>query len=86
MVQVEGLLKTVEQKLSQLESNGGTLPADARVWYNEATHNIELVRYGGGVHNVEYSTSLLDVAKDKLKTVIGKIDDGGKENVSGKGN
>ena len=40
-----------------------------RQLYDDASHNIKLVRYGRGVHNMTYAIALLHVAMDNCKQI-----------------
>ena len=40
---------------------------DVKGWLDDANHNIRLVKFGHGVHNVNYSTALLNYALEQCK-------------------
>jgi len=40
---------------------------------SEASHNVDMVRYGKGVHNIRYSEELLRTAVENIETAMSKI-------------
>ncbi len=54
--QIEPSTKIVADELARL---GPNVPAEAQELFRNASHNIELVSYGRGVHNIQYSQRLL---------------------------
>ena len=69
IAQVQPSTELVAQELKKAERAGKNITA-AQQLYQEATYNIELVRYGKGVHNVQYSDSLLTTANEKLTKAL----------------
>jgi hypothetical protein len=68
----------VEKSKSELKRPGAdpSQKEKAGKLIEEAENNVELVRYGKGVHNIKYSVSLLLVANEKLKEAMTLIGSG----------
>jgi hypothetical protein len=62
------ILPSLERSKKELKKHGINRSKDekAKRLIEEAQGNVELVRYGKGVHNIKYSVSLLTVANEKL--------------------
>jgi nitrate/TMAO reductase-like tetraheme cytochrome c subunit len=72
------ILPSVEKSKSELKRPGAdpSQKEKAGKLIEEAENNVELVRYGKGVHNIKYSVSLLLVANEKLKEAMTLIGSG----------
>jgi len=62
------ILPSLDKSRSELKKRSVDLPKlkEAERLVKEAQENVDLVRYGKGVHNIKYSVSLLSVANEKL--------------------
>ncbi|MFQ6032096.1 MAG: cytochrome c3 family protein [Candidatus Zixiibacteriota bacterium] len=69
------ILPSLEKSKSELKKHSRNRSSDekAKNLIEEARDNVELVRYGKGVHNIKYSVSLLAVANAKLKEAMNLI-------------
>ncbi|MFQ6039773.1 MAG: NapC/NirT family cytochrome c [Candidatus Poribacteria bacterium] len=59
----------VASEISRIEKRGGNID-EAQKLYENASRNIDLIRYGEGVHNVRYSQKLLDEAYENLREAM----------------
>jgi nitrate/TMAO reductase-like tetraheme cytochrome c subunit len=59
----------VVAEISRTEKQGKKID-EAQELYEKASHNIDLIRYGQGVHNVTYSQKLLDKAYENLAQAL----------------
>ncbi len=71
--QLQPAVKLVTAEISRTDK-AGEAKNKAQELYSNATHNIELVRYGRGVHNIEYSDQLLLTAHDNLAKALKLLD------------
>ena len=70
---INQLTPFVELVATELGGTAGRSSANltqAEKLHQRATHNIELVRYGRGAHNVEYADGLIESARDDLDQVL----------------
>ena len=71
---LEVILPSLEKSKAELKKSPDHSPdKKARGLIEEAENNVNLVRYGKGVHNIKYSVSLLTVANEKLKEAMQMI-------------
>ena len=77
--QVSDQLVLAEKAYADAVAANPTPNYEARQLLADAEANIKLVKLGHGVHNVNYSTALLNVAIDRCKQA------GGAASVNGKG-
>lgn len=59
----------VEKLLHEAEARGGKNEAADRL-ISDARYNFNIVRYGHGEHNIEYTRDLLDASEDMLRRAI----------------
>jgi hypothetical protein len=75
IAQIQPSAELVAQELKKAEGAGKNITT-AQQLYQEAAYNIELIRYGKGVHNILYSDSLLTTANEKLATALQLVNPG----------
>ncbi len=68
--QLTPYLQLVATEVERTERAGTVNIGEAEKLHQRATHNIELVRYGKGAHNVEYSEQLIESARDDLDQAL----------------
>jgi nitrate/TMAO reductase-like tetraheme cytochrome c subunit len=65
----QGIADATAPLLKQIDKMPATEQLRLRQLFDDASHNIKLVRYGRGVHNMTYATALLHVAMDNCKQI-----------------
>ncbi|MBI1929335.1 cytochrome c3 family protein, partial [Candidatus Poribacteria bacterium] len=68
--QLTPYIQLVATEVERAEHGGTTDIREAEKLHQRATHNIELVRYGKGAHNVEYADELVESARNNLDQAL----------------
>ncbi|MBL4702875.1 NapC/NirT family cytochrome c [bacterium AH-315-I18] len=74
LTQAQEVVKQTAQLLKQISHMPATQQLELRQLYDDAQHNVKLVRIGRGVHNMTYAIALLHVAIDNCKTIQEAVD------------